>query len=78
MHKDLKMRNQRASLRNSKPISLDEALVLYWPFCPFCGKTVGDDSGKGKVCKFLKDRKRCFHLTLFQMGFSQCLHRRVI
>lgn len=60
MNKGIKKRNQRAGLRNSKPISLDKALILYWSICSFCGKVVGDDSGKGIVCKFLKDRKRSF------------------
>lgn len=60
MNKGIKKRNQRAGLRNSKPISLDKALILYWFICSFCGKVVGDDSGKGIVCKFLKDRKRSF------------------
>lgn len=60
MNKGIKKRNQRAGLRNSKPISLDKALILYWSICSFCGKVVGDDSGEGIVCTFLKDRKRSF------------------
>lgn len=60
MNKGIKKRNQKVGLRNSKPIIWDKALILYWLVCTFCGKKVGDDSGKGIVCKSLKDRKRSF------------------
>lgn len=60
MNKGIKKRNERVGLRNSKLIIWDKALILYWSVCTFCGKKVGGDSGKGIVCKSLKDRKRSF------------------